>query len=71
MIVRGTTPAKGDLKHIRDYTERRFGPAQAGRAAMAIYEAADSLREMPQRGRSGRKSGTREFTVEGLPFLIV
>jgi toxin ParE1/3/4 len=71
MIVRWTRPAADDLGHICDYTEVRFGAAQARRAAFAIYEAADSLKSMPNRGRIGRKPGTREITVVGLPFLLI
>lgn len=51
MLLRWTTPATDDLTHICDYTEERFGAAQARRTALAIYHAADSLKEMPQRGR--------------------
>lgn len=71
MIVRWTTPATDDLAHICDYTEKRFSAAQARRAALAIYETADDLKTMPNRGRPGRKPGTREITVVGLPFVII
>lgn len=71
MILRWTPPAAGDLAHISDYTETRFGAAQARRAAMAVYEAVNSLMEMPERGRKGRRRGTRELTVMGLPFVII
>lgn len=64
-------PAAGDLTHICDYTEKRFGEAQARRAALAIYGAANSLKGMPQRGRAGRMPGTRELTVAGFPFVII
>ena len=43
MLVRWTKPAADDLSHICDYTEERFGPLQAHRAAETIYSAADSL----------------------------
>jgi plasmid stabilization system protein ParE len=71
MIIRWTRRAVDDLTHICDYTEKRLGAAQARWAAMIIYEAADALKEMPFRGRSGRKAGTRELTIRMLPFLIV
>lgn len=60
-----------DLSQICDYTEKRFGLQQARRTAMAIYDAAGSLKEMPLRGREGRKPATRELIVAGLPFLII
>lgn len=71
MLVRWTKPAVDDLAHICDYTEERFGPAQARRAAGAIYDAADSLNHMPHRGRIGRKPGTREIMVSGHPFVVI
>ena len=71
MIVRWTGPAADDLTHICSHTEKRFGAAQARRAAKAIYEAADALQDMPLRGRPGRKPGTRELTVASLPFVII
>ena len=71
MLVRWTKPAANDLTHIADYTQEHFGPGQARRAALAIYEAADSLVTLPGRGRLGRKPNTRELIVSGLPFLII
>lgn len=71
MIVRWTKPAVDDLTHICDYTQERLGSAQARRAALAICDAADFLKDMPHRGRVGRKSGTRELIVSDLPFLII
>ena len=71
MLVRWTTPAADDLTNICDYTEDRFGAAQARRAAIAIYDAADFLKDMPHRGRSGRKQGTRELIVSGFPFIVI
>ncbi len=71
MTVRWTKPAADDLAHICDYTETRFGAAQARRAAMAVCDAAGTLKDLPRRGRAGRKPGTRELTVAGLPFVII
>ena len=71
MIVRWTKPVMDDLSHICDYMEKRLGATQACRAAMAIYLSASALKDMPLRGRAGRKPGTRELTVAGFPFVIV
>jgi plasmid stabilization system protein ParE len=71
MLVRWTKPAADDLTHISDYTQEHFGPAQARRTALAIYEAADSLTTLPSRGRPGRKPNTRELVISGLPFVII
>ena len=38
---------------------------------MAIYEVADTLKDMPLLGRTGRKTGTRELTISGFPFMII
>lgn len=71
MIVRWTQPAVDDLTHICDYTQERFGAAHARHTALAIYDAADSLKDMPHRGRVGRKPGTRELIISDLPFLVI
>jgi plasmid stabilization system protein ParE len=65
MLVRWTKPAADDLWQICDYTQERFGAGQARRVALAIYESADSLKEMPYRGRKGRKPNTREMMISG------
>jgi plasmid stabilization system protein ParE len=44
MLVRWTKPAVDDFTHICDYTEEHFGPAQARRAALSIYESVEFLR---------------------------
>ncbi len=71
MIVRWTRLAADDLRVICDYTETRFGAAQARRAATVICDCADGLKEMPLRGRTGRKPGTRELTIPGFPFVLI
>ncbi|MSV36315.1 MAG: hypothetical protein EXQ47_12070 [Bryobacterales bacterium] len=54
MLVRWTKPATADLTHICDYTGKRFGTAQARRAARAIYDAAGSLKAQRPRRRGGK-----------------
>jgi toxin ParE1/3/4 len=71
MIVRWTSSAAADLARICDHTEQRFGAIQARTAALLLYDAADGLKEMPNRGRAGRKGNTRELPVPGIPFLII
>ena len=71
MRLRWSKSAVDDLTHICDYTEDRFGQVQAHRAAVGVYEAAGSLTDMPQRGRKGRKPGTRELAVPNFPFIVV
>jgi addiction module RelE/StbE family toxin len=71
MWIRWTKQAANDLTRISDYTEDHFGAAQARRAALAIYETSDSLKNLPQPGRLGRKPDTRELVISDLPFLVV
>jgi len=71
MLVRWTQTAASDLTQICDYTQEHFGPAQAHRTAVTIYDGAESLKSLPTRGRPGRKPNTRELIVSGLPYLII
>jgi toxin ParE1/3/4 len=71
MHVRWTEPAVPDLTHICDYIEEHNSSATARRLALSIYERASALVEFPERGRQGRKSGTRELIFTGLPYLAV
>lgn len=36
-----------------------------------ILQTIERLRTLPHLGRTGRRQGTREFVVAGLPYLIV
>jgi toxin ParE1/3/4 len=36
-----------------------------------LYDAARSLKQFPNRGRMGRKTGTRELVIAPLPYIIV
>jgi toxin ParE1/3/4 len=71
MLVRWTKPAVSDLTHICDYTEERFGSAQARRTAIAIYDSVEALRAFPSKGRPGRQPSTRELDVQRLPFVVI
>ena len=71
MLVRWTKPAVDDLTRICDYTEEHFGAAQARRAALAIFDNADSLKAFPQKGRPGRRLNTRELNIPKLPFVLI
>ncbi len=69
--VRWTAVAVEDLSAICDFTELHFGADQAQKAANAIYDAAERLARTRFLGRPGRKFGTREFKITGLPFVII
>ena len=71
MRIRWTDPALDDLNHICDYSNSHFGPTRGRRTALQIYEAVDRLADFPHIGRFGRKSGTSELVINGLPFLVV
>jgi toxin ParE1/3/4 len=71
MFIRWTTAAADDFAHVCDYTEQRFGPAQARYAALTIYENIDLLKATPHKGRRGRRHGTRELRVPKMPFVVV
>ena len=66
-----TERAAPDLTGICDYTEEHSGPEAALKVALRVYEAAGSLLPFPRLGRSGRKRGTRELVLSGLPFLAI
>ena len=43
----------------------------ANRVSRSIYDAIQSLRLMPYRGRPGRLNGTRELVVRALPYIVI
>jgi toxin ParE1/3/4 len=64
-----TAEAVADLVSIRSYIGRE-NPAAASRVAVALVAACDRLEHLPERGRPGRISGTRELTSLW-PYVIV
>ncbi len=70
MQVRWTQPAANDLAEITRYI-RKDNPTAARSVAKTLFDAANNLDRMPDRGRMGRISGTRELMVTGLPYIIV
>ena len=71
MPIRWTQPASRDLNQICDYIEQHGSTATARRVALSIYKSVAALAEFPEQGRSGRKSGTRELVLSGLPYLVI
>jgi toxin ParE1/3/4 len=71
MRIRWTQPASRDLTQICDYLSEQDSPATARRVAILIYERIHTLTEFPELGRPGRKSGTRELILTGLPYLAI
>lgn len=62
--------AVSDLQGISEHIERDRNVAAANRVTQAIYDAVQSLRTMPYRGRSGRLEGSRELVVPRLPYIV-
>jgi len=62
--------AADDLEGISNYLYLHH-PSFAASTIQRLYDAAKSLREFPQMGRIGRKSGTREFVLAPLPYLMI
>ena len=70
MIVVWTPRALHHLVQLRAYIARDR-PEAASTLAERLLTAAERLADMPNLGRPGRVSGTREFVVPGTPYLIV
>jgi toxin ParE1/3/4 len=61
--------AIGHLAALRDYIGRE-NPGAAARTATMLLAAVDRLAELPNLGRPGRVSGTRELVVPGTRYVI-
>jgi toxin ParE1/3/4 len=46
-------------------------PATAVRLVRQIYSAAAALKQFPNQGRPGKKEGTRELVIPGLPWIVI
>lgn len=65
-----TRTAADDLDGIIDYIALD-SPTAAEKVFRAIVAATERLTDFPDMGHVGRLPDTREFTVAGLPYLIV
>lgn len=70
MNVRFTPQAYDDLKAIREWIGEDDVRA-ADRVVSRIVQTAMMFGQFPRLGRAGRVEGTREFSVVGLPYLII
>jgi toxin ParE1/3/4 len=70
MEIRWSPEAAFDFTAIIQYI-RKDNPSAALRVARAVHEAIAQLNTFPNRGRSGRVSGTRELPLSRLPFVVV
>jgi len=60
------------LQDMRECAEfiARDDPEAARRVVDRIWKEGQSLRLLPDRGRPGRVSGTRELVLQGLPYFL-
>ena len=70
MQVRWTSAATEDLENVANYLFEN-APEHAARLTRELYKSASLLKKFPNRGRAGKKSGTRELVVRSLPYVIV
>ena len=71
MRLRWTEPAVHDLTQICDYIEQHGSPGSGRRVALSIYESVAGLTSFLERGRMGRKPGTRELDLVRMPYLAI
>lgn len=71
MRIEWSAHAVADLKTISEYIEQDRNLSTANRITRTIYDAAQSLLVMPNRGRLGRVEGTRELLVSPLPYIVI
>ena len=69
MTVVWSPRAIGHLVHLRDDIARE-NPGVAARTAATLLAAVDRWAELPNLGRPGRVSGTRELVVPGTRYVI-
>lgn len=71
MRIEWSAHAVADLEAISAYIKQDRSLETANRVARTIYEAVQSLRTLPYRGRAGRIENTRELVLPRLPYLVV
>jgi toxin ParE1/3/4 len=67
--LRWTFAAADDLQQIADYLFEKT-PRTAAQLIRRIYEAPSALKQFPNRGRIGKKQGTRELLIPSLPYIV-
>jgi addiction module RelE/StbE family toxin len=61
--------ASDDLVEARRFIARD-DPTAAAKVVLRIVRAVERLATLPEIGRPGRASGTRELVVPGLPYIV-
>ena len=70
MQLRWTEEAADDLEHIAGYLLTHT-PSRAQDLIRTVYDAPSDLLTFPNRGRQGKKEGTRELVLSPLPYIVV
>jgi toxin ParE1/3/4 len=70
MQLRWTEEAANDLERIADYL-LIHAPGRAQELIESLYNAPSTLLTFPNRGRPGKKEGTRELVLAPLPYIVV
>ncbi len=70
MRIRWTVPAADDLEDINNYLHQHY-PQFAESTVRAIYRRIQSLKNSPNQGRAGHRSGTKELVITPLPYIVV
>jgi toxin ParE1/3/4 len=70
MQLRWTSAAVDDLENIANYLFEKT-PENAARLIRDLYNASSTLKSFPNRGRPGKKEGTREMVIPFLPYVVV
>jgi toxin ParE1/3/4 len=70
MRVYRTAGAADDPERITDYLFDET-PQHAAWIILSLYDGIFALTSFPNRGRVGKKPGTRELVVRHLPYIVV
>ena len=70
MQLRWTEDAVNDLERIADYLLKQV-PDRAPDLIRRVYDAPATLLDLPNRGRPGKRDGTRELVLTPLPYIVV
>ena len=68
--IEWTQPALADLIDVETFIEKE-SPEAAHVVAQRIWDASQSLKDQPLKGREGYVEGTREWVVDKTPCILV
>jgi toxin ParE1/3/4 len=71
MRIEWSARAVSDLTAISEYIEEDRNLDIANRVTRSIYDAVQTLRTLPYRGRYWRIENTREMVIPRLPYIVV